>query len=113
MNLCMIRDMESFWSEHWSDKDGNPGGGVTTGTGFTISWQNGPLGRGAERKRPNGAFVEHIINAAIDRLNYYQGSKFTCQENAEAIVHLEKAMAVLASRTKNREVRNVEGTHQR
>jgi hypothetical protein len=30
------------------DEQGRPTGGVVVGTGFTIAWQNGPLGRGAE-----------------------------------------------------------------
>ena len=50
-------------NEHWVDENGNPAGGITQGVGFTISWQNGPLGTGEERKEPNGAFVENVILA--------------------------------------------------
>ena len=101
-----------IFSEHWKDSEGNPAGGVTFGSGFTISWQNGPLGRGTTRKSPNGAFVENLIKASIDRLNFYQSSKFNCQENADALELLIKALGCLESRTANRESRNVEGTHQ-
>jgi len=96
---------------HWSDASGNPAGGCTQGTGFTISWQNGPLGRGAERKEPNGAFVESVIKAALGRLQFYQESQFACEENALAIGHLAAALGILNDRTANREKRAVEGTH--
>ena len=36
---------QGFFDQHWLDMDGNPAGGVSTGKGFTISWQNGPLGK--------------------------------------------------------------------
>lgn len=97
-------------SSHFSDKDGNPSGGTTHGTGFAIGWQNGPLGRGADRKEPNGAFVEDVINAAIDRLEYYQASKFASSYNAAALEHLLNAVDSLNRRTADRENRDVEGT---
>lgn len=96
---------------HWNDAGGNPSGGCTQGTGFTISWQNGPLGRGQDRKEPNGAFVESVIAAAVGRLNYYQASKFECAENAAALDHLNAALKILNDRTADRERRAVEGTH--
>lgn len=98
-------------AEHWNDANGNPEGGTTFGNGFAIGWQHGPLGRGAERREPNGAFVEDIIEAAADRIRYYQGSRFACQYNAKALQHLESALAELHARTANREQRTVEGTH--
>jgi hypothetical protein len=99
-----------FFSEHWIDLAENPVGGVSTGLGFTISWQQGPLGRGEKRKIPNGAFVEKIIFAAIDRIQFYQRSKFKCDENAIAIQHLQDALFALENRTASREAREVEGT---
>jgi hypothetical protein len=96
---------------HNNDANGNPAGGTTTGTGISISWQNGPLGRGADRKEPNGAFVEGVIAAAIDRLEYYQASKFASPYNADAIVDLKHALRILEARTADREKRDVEGTH--
>lgn len=95
---------------HQTDSEGNPAGGQTTGTGITIDWQNGPLGRGAERKEPNGAFVEGVIAAAIDRIDYYQNSQFKCRENALAVTKLQEALHWLNHRTKDREKRDVEGT---
>ncbi|KAB7752772.1 hypothetical protein [Mycolicibacterium mucogenicum] len=98
-------------SEHWNDTNGNPAGGTTFGRGFAIGWQNGPLGRGAERSEPNGAFVEDIIAAAADRLQYYQDSRFASKYNATALLHLDEALRALNARTADREDRDVEGTH--
>ena len=93
------------------DLDGNPTGGYVSGTGISITWQNGPLGRGVDRIEPNGAFVEGVIAAALDRLQYYQSSKFKCRENALAITKLEEAIHWCQHRTADREARDVEGTH--
>ena len=103
---------ECITSNQWKDADGNPSGGCTFGPGFTISWQNGPLGRGENRVEPNGAFVEDIIAASADRLQHYQDSDFACSENAEALEHLHAALDILDARTRDREAREVEGTHQ-
>lgn len=99
-------------SYQFSDAEGNPEGGQTFGRGFTIAWQRGPLGRGEQRQEPNGAFVEDIIRAALDRLEFYQEGKFNCQENATAIQHLKAALASLESRTARREAAGTEGTHE-
>jgi hypothetical protein len=98
-------------SHHLDDPNGNPAGGHTSGIGIEIDWQDGPLGRGDARREPNGAFVEGVIAAALDRLEYYQRSQFRCRENALAITKLEEALHWLQARTSNREARQVEGTH--
>ena len=106
--------LQQINGKHDLDAAGNPAGGKTTGKGIEIDWQNGPLGRGTERKEPNGAFVEGVIAAAIDRINFYQegnGGKFKCRENALAITKLEEALLWLQKRTMDREARAVEGTH--
>lgn len=103
---------KGFYSENWSDAEGRPAGGVVFGRGFTISWQNGPLGRGADRREPNGAFVEDIIAAAAERIDYYQSSAFNCEENAAAVKCLREALGHLNGRTLRREQQNTEGTHQ-
>lgn len=97
---------------HWNDSNGNPAGGASFGDGFAISWQNGPLGRGENRRPPNGAFVESIIAAAIGRIQFYQDSRFACDENQQALYHLHQALDILNERTRAREQRAVEGTHQ-
>lgn len=98
--------------ENWMDAEGRPAGGVAFGPGFAISWQNGPLGRDAERKLPNGAFVESVIAAARQRIEHYQETQFACPENAQALTHLSEALALLNSRTVRREAAGVEGTHE-
>jgi hypothetical protein len=93
---------------------GIPTGGTVVGIGLTIVWQRGALGRGPDRKAANGAFVEDVIDAARQRLAFFQeaeGGKFACTENAEAIELLDAALRVLDARTKAREAREVEGTH--
>lgn len=94
------------------DADGNPSGGYFDSRGISITWQNGPLGRGHDRREPNGAFVETVIEAARQRLAFYNEGKFRCRENSLAITHLEEALHWLQHRTADREARDVEGTHE-
>jgi len=93
------------------DENGNPAGGYVRGIGIIIDWQEGPLGRDEERIKPNGAFVETVISAALQRIRHYQDGKFSCRENAIAITKLEEALLWLNKRTQDREDREVEGTH--
>jgi len=96
---------------NYKDAQGNPAGGIVRGVGVNIDWQDGPLGRGDERKRSNGAFVEDVIEAARQRIDHYQQSQFKCRENSIAITKLEEALLWLDKRTRDREKREVEGTH--
>lgn len=111
------------------DGNGHPTGGRVDGVGLSIVWQDGPLGRhaptcgpgkpctaesGCTRRDPNGAFVETVISAALQRLAFYQkaaGGKFACFENEMAIEALAGALKFLEHRTITREQRQVEGTH--
>lgn len=103
--------LQGHFEQHWVDADGNPAGGVSSTRGATISWQHGPLGRGESRLEPNGAFVEDIIQMAIGRIRFYQASRFACDANEEALTGLEMAADALDRRTRDREARQVEGTH--
>lgn len=96
------------------DDDGNPAGGSVRGTGFSIDWQNGPLGRvgTGDRAEPNGAFVEDVIAAALQRIQHYQAGKFSCRENSIAITKIEEALMWLDARTKRRVEQGTEGTHE-
>jgi len=94
------------------DADDKPAGGEVQGIGLYIEWQNGPLGRDADRKSPNGAFVETVIRAAVQRLEWYNASGFACRENSLAITKLEEALHWLGHRTARREQAGVEGTHE-
>ena len=117
-------------AKNYNDEDGNPAGGSVTGEGLWIKWQGGPLGRCAclgpheecadggmdscpcVRDEPTGAFVETVIEAAKQRIEYYQTTKFECQENANAINYLIWALRQLGIRTALREERGVEVTHE-
>ncbi len=106
--------LDSFIASNTQDKDGTPTGGGVRGTGLVIDWQNGPLGRDADRQLPNGAFVETVIAAAQQRLEFYQianNGKFKCDENRLAISNLKAALNALNARNVKREKRGVEGTH--
>jgi hypothetical protein len=94
------------------DVDGNPTGGSCDGIGLQIHWQDGPLGR--PPKEPNGAFVDDVIEAARQRLEFYQtasNGRFACRENAIAITKLEEALHWLYSRRMERDKRGVQGLH--
>lgn len=95
------------------NEDGNPTGGTVYGMGLSICWQNGPLGD--PPGEPNGAFVDDVIEAALQRLQFYQtsaGGKFACRENALAITKLEEAMHWLQHRQQDRIDRGVQGTYE-
>lgn len=90
------------------DEHGNPAGGSVTGEGLGICWQDGPLG---QSKKPNGAFVETVLDAVAQRIEFYQDSKFSCRENAIALTKIQEAIHWLDHRTHDRQARGVEGTH--
>jgi hypothetical protein len=97
-------------SEHWTDVDDNPAGGSTWGTGFAISWQNGPIG--SSDKGANGAIVEDVIRAAIDRIKFYQQTKYACPQNEQASSMLSAALHFLEDRDEDRKRRGVEGKNE-
>lgn len=100
--------------QNFVDDAGLPAGGLHVSPGCTIVWQNGPLGRGDDRQAPNGAFVENVIQATIDRIGWYQtvcDGRFVCDENSVALFHLRRALEELESRTARREDAGTEGTH--
>ena len=99
---------ERHSSVNYLDEHGRPAGGHARGVvGFVIDWQDGPLGRvgSDERVEPNGAFVEDVLLAVVDRLEFYQASDFRCRENALAITKIEEALHWLESRTKRPKTR--------
>lgn len=96
------------------DEEGRPAGGRVTAPGLLIEWQNGPLvGPDGHRREPNGAFVETVLAAALQRLEHYQASPFACQENEDAIEYVRLALGVLDERTQRRTQGGIEGTHHR
>jgi len=106
--------LDGFDAENFTDDDGNPAGGYVEGIGLDIVWQNGPLGRVGtdERIEPNGAFVETVIAAAKQRIEFYNETQFRCRENSLAITKLEEALHWLNARTQRRVQEQTEGTHE-
>jgi hypothetical protein len=104
---------QPFIAENFDDDNGKPAGGYVEGTGLAIEWQNGPLGRvgSLDRIEPNGAFVETVLEAVQQRIEYYQ-TRFPCRENALAVTKIEEALHWLNARTNRRTSQGVEGTHE-
>lgn len=107
------------------DDNGNPTGGdvilsvPTDQEGvlhpvLQIEWQNGPRGQEGtdELLPPNGAFVEDVIWAALQRLEFFNEGKYRDRANSLAITHLEGALQALKDRQLERSYRGVEGKHE-
>lgn len=79
-----------------------------------INWQDGPRGDAVTKQldEPNGAFVEDVLWAALQRLEFFNNSKFRCRENSIAITKIEEALFVLKDRQLSRTDRGVEGSHE-
>ena len=93
-------------SEWYTDKEGNPTGGRSYGTGYEINWQNG-----VQKNGKNGAFLEDVIQDCIDRLEFFNSTKFRCRENSLAITKLEEALQWLNYRTSKRNAQGVENSY--
>lgn len=105
--------MIHYTAQNFSDEKGNPTGGWASGTGFRIDWQDGPLVNGeGERVEPNGAFVEYVLMAVAQRIEYYQQSPFNCAENQQALHHIQQSINWLNKRTARRKQEGKEGTWQ-
>jgi len=111
------------------DANGNPTGGavmlqVKRGNQeqlpvLIVNWQDGPRGTGETNADgspkladPNGAFVEDVLWAALQRLEFFNESKYRDRANSLAITHIEQALQALKDRQLERSFRNVEGKHE-
>jgi hypothetical protein len=74
-----------------------------------INFQNGPIDEGSNGV--NGVQHEDLLAIIIDRLQGFESGPYSCEENAQALMHCEEALRWLNTRTKNRIARKVEGTH--
>jgi hypothetical protein len=93
-------------STHMVNDEGWVTGGATSGLGLAINWQDGPLPQ-------NGAIVEDVIAAAINRLEQFQDNEHSENAyNAQAIKYLESALSTLNERTRDRRLRGVEGKYE-
>lgn len=86
-------------------------------TALNIMWQDGPRGTTNDAgmpalNAPNGAFVEDVLWAALQRLEFFNESKFRDRANSLAITHIEQALQALKDRQLERSQRGVEGKHE-
>lgn len=119
-----IRKSEEFvYSEFRENDQGWPTGGRTQAdvpsfgenaaygerhTVLLVDWQDGIVGEDGQ----NGAFVEDVLEAARQRLQYFQSRDTSrCRENAIALTHIETALAWLDFRTRARLLANVENSY--
>ena len=89
------------------DNNGNPAGGFSSGTGFAIVWQHGVI----PENGINGASLEEVIEAVIERVKFLNDSAFKCDENERTLGHLMAAIKAQEDRTSKRKGRKVEGTY--
>ena len=75
----------------------------------TINFQKGPI----KENGVNGGSNEDYINMVIKRLESFQDSEWSCEENAEAIKHFQNGLLALRKRTNKRIARNVLGTSEK
>jgi len=78
------------------------------GASHYIHFQDGPIGVVGI----NGVTNEALLAIVADRLQCFQTSEYACAENQAALSHVIAALGQLAERTKARESRGVEGTHE-
>jgi hypothetical protein len=71
-----------------------------------VVFQNGPI----KEFGVNGITQEALLAIIIDRLRCFQAGPFSSPFNASALVHCEKALSDLQTRTRERIARGVEGT---
>lgn len=71
-----------------------------------ITWQYGTI----PESGINGCQVEDALAVCLDRLEVLN-SDFSCVENEVAIAKIKEAIMSLNERTRDREARGVEGTH--
>lgn len=97
------------YEAYWKEREGaSPVGKMRIRESAFIQFQHGPIAEVGV----NGITNEVLLAILIDRLEGFQSSKFGCVENAAALAFARNSLAALESRTKNREARGVEGTHE-
>jgi hypothetical protein len=103
-HLYMIRgfDTTSNPSDPFVARHGNPA------LHATVLFQNGPI----KEVGVNGVTHEALLAIVCDRLRSFQAGPYACADNAVALAHLELAQEALQRRTRERQARGVEGTHE-
>lgn len=102
-----------IYCKNFLDMNQNPDGGAVEGLGLAIKWHRGPMKIvGEDLIPPNGALVESVVQAAKQRLEHFQTTRFRCDETAQAIIKLQEAIDLLHARTARRDEEGKSGTHQ-
>jgi hypothetical protein len=86
-------------------------GGTSMGRGYSITWQDGPIGLVDDVAVPNGAFPTDVLDAVQARLELLQESQAQCNENAVAIACIKQAVESLNCRQVRRECEGMLGSH--
>lgn len=73
-----------------------------------LTYQNGPI----KEVGTNGITEQSLLAVIIDRMQCFQKGPYSCRENAIALTKLEEALHWMEHRTKARQSRGVEGTHE-
>lgn len=95
----MSENMERFRSMDGSD--------AQIRTDFIdITFQHGP----PQDVGINGCRVEDVIEVIVQKLLDFQGRELACEENAEALYHLQEACDALVRRRRRRELQGLIGT---
>lgn len=63
--------------------------------------------------RQEGVFVESLLETCVDRLKTVNQGELSTRETAIAITKIEEAVMWLEKRSKDREIRRVQGTYQK
>jgi hypothetical protein len=104
-------DYTPFAARNATNDRGRVAGGFAKGTGIDIVFQDGPLEEG---EYPSGAFVEHVLEAAAQRLEFYQkveDGRYDCAETALALEYVQNAIIQLVARKERRSVEGTLGTY--
>jgi hypothetical protein len=84
------------------------GPGADQVTTQVITFQDGPI----KEVGVNGTTHEVLLAILADRLRSFQAGPYADDRNKMALAHVLEAAAELNARTRERETRGVEGTHQ-
>lgn len=90
--------------ERWRGMDGSDG--FVSRPFIHIIFQRGPV----PDVGINGCRIEDVIEVLQERLLDHQGRGLACEENAEALLYLDKAHDALLSRRRRREKEGVLNT---
>lgn len=95
-------DSASNASDPWAKLHGH------AATQSHVLFQNGPI----QEAGVNGVTHEALLAILIDRLEGFQRGTYANTYNGEALANLKNAQHALHARTRERQDRGVEGTHQ-